>query len=62
MCPYGEEEHIEAANEEELDSIVQQRLAEQYGDQDETLGAAGEPTPMFPPRIAGLCCCRRMTT
>lgn len=45
MCPYGEEEHIEAANEEELDSIVQQRLAEQYGDQDETLGAAGEPTP-----------------
>lgn len=44
MCPYGEEEHIEAANEEELDSIVQQRLAEQYGDQDETLGAASEPT------------------
>ena len=44
-CPYGDEEHIEAANEEELDNIIQQRLAEQYSDQDETLGASGEPTP-----------------
>lgn len=44
-CPYGDEEHIEAANEEELDSIIQQRLEEQYGGQEEALGSSGEPTP-----------------
>ena len=44
-CPYGEEEHIEAANEDELDSIVQQRLEAQYGNQNEVLGFAGETTP-----------------
>ena len=63
-CPYGDEEHIEAANEKELDSIIQQRLTEQYGDQDETLGppVSQHPTLLYRPRIAGLCCCRRMTT
>lgn len=43
-CPYGDEEHIEAANEEELDSIIQQRLEDQYEGQDKALGSSGEPT------------------
>jgi len=43
-CPYGNEEHIEAATEEELNTIIQQRLETQYDNQGEALGAAGEPT------------------
>lgn len=44
-CPYGEEEHIEAANEEELNSVIQQHLEAQYGGRDGALGFSGEPTP-----------------
>ena len=44
-CPYGNEEHIEAATEEELNTIIQRRLETQYSNREETLGASGEPTP-----------------
>ena len=43
-CPYGDDEHIESNTEEELNNIIQQRLEKQYGNQEEILGASGEPT------------------